>query len=525
MSLQIDAVQMSCRAVARQVKDFARHMDLIFIVHHSGQYLESLTLAGQELLTHPASPSIQQILRLSQTHENSALLGMASWHKKIFLGLGGNRKAIAITTLNIDEFQSLREIRAQAWHMAWHALNIYNQRNKPEYSAYFQSGLIPVQRDNTESVSLNLRADIFSSVICGLAGDKDSIRKLAYDRCMDTLSRNSGHRPELYPYPIAYEATQVLYNENTKYPPSRKKQISTAWSIAESIALAYDEESVEQWVYFCKPAQDMIWANESPEDVLCAAISTSPNTFVRATGFLVSEVTGIKPSPVLKIQDRYSPFADNKYNQKLHESMVETVLQKAIHDGLENKSGRAFLDAANEQNQKLSNGHIFGWCAAALQASGRAFDSAIQSGSKTPDQAARNEFDGTQKETTWESLCQLGEDIIERYREGYAVTFSDIVEFCGKAPAFSGISTSITSTLKDPGYLAQLDIANDPGLPAPEPQPAPPSSEPRAAGPSTRPRVSSPGMSGGGMMLSSPPVETTQKLPPSKSSKDDQQDQ
>ncbi len=496
MTLKTDNVQQSCRMIARQMRDYSRSLNLSFIIHHAGQRLETLSMAGQELLSHPAGDAALRLMRTPKKNENSGFMGLVAWRENILIGLASRRKVMALTTLNMDQFDSLRDIRLQAWHMAWHAIDLYNQRNDPSYENDYQEGLIMPRVEGHNSAGANLRADVFSAVMCGLNGDKDTIRQLANARSMDALTRNAGHRPEYYPFALAMEATQMALSELMRRPPSKKRQINAALKLAENIGQTYDEITLQQWIYFCKPAQDMAWRGDDKETILGAAVSTSQDTFIRATGFLVAEITRILPASILTLDNHFSPFAEDRYNQRLHEGMMERAFQKAVATGLSEHSGEAFLAVANEQNQKLPDGHILGWCAAALQAAGRAFETALASGSKTPEEFARREFEGSKGKTTWDSLKEVGQSIIEQYRHGYAVTFSDLIEFAGDRPAFSGISSSISVTMKDPNYLKKMEIANDLS-PKNIPQPTAPAPTGPAT-PSAAPRLNIPGLGLGG---------------------------
>jgi hypothetical protein len=467
MVLHIDAAQQSCRMVARQMRSYARPLHLSFIVHRSNQYLESLSLAGKELLSRPSGKTALRLIRNQKgVSEQSAFLGLASWRENLFLGLAHRQNMMALATLNIDDFESMREIRAQAWHLAWHAIHLYNQRNAPGGDDILQNGVIFPNYDAEALPSVNLRADVFSAIMCHLSGDKDAIRRLAHARCMDSLVRRAGFSPENYPFPLALEATQVALSDALRKPPSQSRQIHTAMKLAENIARTYDTQTLKQWVDFCKPAQSMAWRGEPKEIILGAAVGISRDTFVRSTGFLVCEITQTAPSSIVNLEDRYIPFSDDRHNQNLHETIVDKVFEKAASSGLQRHNAIPFLDAANEQNQKLSDGHILGWCASALQAAGNAFDAAMKSGSKTPVEDARRQFESIRHETSWDHLKQLGEAILERYRQGYAVTFSDIIDFCGNTPALAGVASSISLTTRDPSYLKKLNISNDirPGI-------------------------------------------------------------
>jgi hypothetical protein len=398
--------------------------------------------------------------------------------------------------------------------MAWHAWNIMNLKNDPAFESHFKNGVVIPTYSDEAMAACNLRADVFSAIMCGLNGDKNAVHDLAFSRAEDSVARKPGHHPEHYPFALAVEATQCAFSDLMRRPPSKRRQIPAALGIAENIGREYDDVALQQWIYFAKPAQDMAWRGDAPDLIIGASVSTSPDTYIRATGFLVSEILNIKPASILDVQQSFSPFAEDRYNKNLHETMIERAFQTAINAGMTHANGRPFADAANQQNQKMLDGHILGWCAAALQAAGRAFENALANGNKSPDLAARREFDSTREKTTWDSLRNLGETIVEHYRQGQVVTFSDIIDFCGSTPALAGVSSSLAFTMKDPSYLKKLDVANDlaPAGPAPAPVAAP-------SAPAPVFRAPAPGMGGGGGGM----VAQT-RPPPAHTSSDEKQE-
>ncbi len=71
MVLQTDDVRDSCRTIARQMRDYTRNLSLNFIVHRSGQRIEALNLAEQELIGHPAGKAAIRLIRKQKKNEKS----------------------------------------------------------------------------------------------------------------------------------------------------------------------------------------------------------------------------------------------------------------------------------------------------------------------------------------------------------------------------------------------------------------------------------------------------------------------
>lgn len=111
-----------------------------------------------------------------------------------------------------------------------------------------------------------------------------------------------------------------------------------------------------------------------------------------------------------------------------------------------------------------------GWCANALQDAAKAFESAILNGAP-PEQAARMQFESNRNEPEWKMLKDLGDDIVDQRRQGFAVTMGHIAEICHNNLGFSPILDSIKITMNDPSYIQKLEAANDLALAPSAPTP------------------------------------------------------
>lgn len=462
MGLEIDAVTNACNAVCKRMKDSFKQLTLHYVVHHEGRRTEALSLAVQEISAHPASKAAIQIMGRIGNDETSALLGVAAARRPLLLGLASQASLLAICSINIGDYKNLKEIRCHAWHMAWHAANAlhYYKMRTIEDTANGNSEVTVRQRNIVETVSANLRADVFAVLMAALNEDRDAIRRAAVERGLDSLQALPRKHPEHYPYPIALDAVNTAYDILTARNIPKKRIIEAAMRAAEEIGMTFDENTLRQWLAFSQPAQDMAWRGYKPEEVLSAAINTSEDTYVRAIGYMVSEIAEIKPSSILTIRENYSPFADEAFNENLHEKTVNRVFEDTITKGLKLNSARPFLDAANRQNNGLAEGHTIGWCAGALQAAATAFDAASRN-NREPAVEARRQFEGEQVKTPWESLKQLGLKIVGQYRQNGLVTLNSLQELCGKEPTLAYVRKSLDTTIKDPAYQNNLQAANE----------------------------------------------------------------
>jgi len=465
--LDINAVNQSVSNIARQVREHGKTLAIYYIVHHHGQQMEALGMAGSQITGHPAADSALHLLTKKRNNEESGLLGIAVARQNIFFGLASREAVLALCALNVDQYDDIKELKRHAWHMAWHAMDAAEYHN-----AMTERGVndVTIRRRNAlEILSANLRADIFSALMSAMENDFDAIKKVGIRRGINALQTVSAQSPEHFPYVIAMESAGIAMQQLRQKTIHRKDHIETALRLTRDIGKTFDEMSLKQWLAFSEPAQDMAWRGYSREQILSAAINTSEDTYVRATGYLVSEVTGIKPASILEIKDNYSPFADDQFNSKLHEKVIDDIFEDVIARGLSLKSLEPFFDTANQQNKHLLEGQMMGWCAAALQASGQAFEQALNNG-REAESAARREFMNERHKTNWDSLKDIGKKIIKQYRKGEGVAFKDLIEICKGDGALGSIKKSLEFTLQSPEFAPQLSVAHTPRMQAPSPR-------------------------------------------------------
>lgn len=365
MSLQIDNVEHACNLIARQIQDVYTDLTLHFIVHTKGQLRESIALSEHEIIRHPAGDTGRMILQRTLETDHSSFLGMAVASRKTMLGFSSKDSVLALFNINIDDYADISEAKTHIYHLAWHAIDLTEIRQRPEHRRKFYNGPMIPKRSPINLAKANLQADVFAAVMTGLHGNAGTINTLAQSRGWNSLVPIAHQRAEDFPFIIAMEASEFVYSELERNKIPRSKYVETAKQISLEVGITFDETSIRQWWSFAEPAQDMAWRGHNEEEILGAAVFTSENPYVRATGYLVSEVTGITPRRLSEKDETYNSFANQK-NQILHRELMEQTFEGAITLGLQEESGRALLNAANMQNENLSEGKILGWCASAL---------------------------------------------------------------------------------------------------------------------------------------------------------------
>lgn len=509
MVVSTEEIQKLCRTVAKEIGRAYSDLHLHFVVHQTGTLRDSIALAEHEILSHPAAESAHSILRKQVQTDNSSFIGLAISSKSGLLGFKREDKVLGLFTVNADQFNSMHDAEMQIYQMAWHAIDLHEIRKTPIYQKKFPSGAMIPKRSALNLSKSHLQADAFVCIFKALNGDNSFTKKMGVRRALQSLSPTSNFKAEDFPFVIAMESCEIAIAEATHSVTTLENKIAAARRISIDVGHAFDEQSIKQWWDYCLPAQDMAWRGITQEEILGAALNTSDNPFVRSIALLIDEITNLNPAGSDEIAKIYNAFVDPDTILDLHRDLINEVFEDAITQGLKDSSPEAFMEAANKQNESLTEGNILGWCANALQNAGKAFENALRDGT-APDQAARVTFKTDDKSTSWDSLKDLGKKIVDEKKEGFAITMGHIAEICHNNPAFSQVLDSIKITMNDPSYLQSLQAANDlnfvpggPAVNAPAPKgPAPNAPGPKGpalSGPTATPApVSAPGMGGPG---------------------------
>lgn len=460
MSIKIEILQDICNLATKQVQELYPDMEMMFIPHEPGQFHEIISMNEYEIMRHPTGKVAQSIIEKNIHRDHSSFLGMAVHREVKWMGLASQESILSLFNLNTGDFKSAKEARRTVYHLIWHAIDLLEIRRLPEYANKFRTGPMIPKRSPMNFARLNLQADAFSSVMGALLGEENALDIVAKQRAIDSIYPVHERRAEDYPFVIAVESAKYAYEEILQLKPVRTKYMFYARQLATEIGHTFDDASIRNWWGFSEPAQDMAWRNFRPEMILGCATSTSEDAFVRATGHLVCDIAEITPLSASGLEGHYNAFMNIEQNQLLHREISEKTFADAVARGVQEESGRPLAIAANEQNENLAEGNIIGWCANALQAAARSFESALSSG-VSPLQAARMEFEGTKDLPSWETLKKIGEGIVDQKRAGYATTLGTVAEICSEQPAFSPMLNSIRSTMKDPDYVKKLEAAND----------------------------------------------------------------
>ncbi|MEZ5902880.1 MAG: hypothetical protein R3D88_06195 [Alphaproteobacteria bacterium] len=465
MAVEIDSIQAICDEVTREVEQVYEGLSLYFILHGTGKFNEAAALAEHDIVGHRAARAARAIIQKTPRTERSGFLGIGIATEIRMMGFKNKAHLLGLFNINKDHYKNEIEVRAQIYHLIWHAIDLYEIRNNPTYARKFKDGPMVPKRSALNLSKAHLQADIFACALLALKDKGQDFNEkilipMSQKRGRMALTPINNYKAEDFPSVIAMDSCNLALKEAKAEFMEEKDFMIIARKISLDVGQTYNQNNIQQWWDFCIPAQDMAWRGYAPEEILGAASNTSENPYVRSVAYLIEEVTQIKPASAEMLQNKYNAFVDPEINKSLHREMIDTIFEDAITKGAEESSHQALVNAANKQNEDLTEGRILGWCANALQEAAKAFERALSTG-MSPIQAARMVFEGSRHTAEWDDLKDLGDKIVDQRKQGFAVTMGHIAEICHNHPAFSPILDSIKITMNDPSYIQKLQASND----------------------------------------------------------------
>lgn len=397
------------------------------------------------------------IIKKARKYAHSSCLGVSSIETSALFGFKKIQSHIALIAINTKDIDLKHDISFLVFRGIGEALRII------EHGAPTADVLVPQNLKTYDRVKHNLVTDIFAALGLLSFGYKNGFKHIAQKRAAMSLTPRTGYLPEDYPIAVAHEMLMSAYDKKPVHQNTPHKFFDIM-ATARQYAHMVDNTAIQKWRNFVSPAQNMLWRGYTKEQALTSAISYSEDTHTAHTGMMISDLLDVQVTSKGDMPRFYSSFSSDEQNIRKHQKSIEDIFEDVISTSHEEQSADSIFAKANEQNIRLSNGRIMGWCAAALQAAGKAFDSALKDKSQREDASniARSTFEESHKDSNWENLRQFGEIIIKKNRLGHETSLSDIKELAQKDDRFAMFGNSIEATLQDPVYLKHLQAVNDP---------------------------------------------------------------
>lgn len=432
---------------------------------------------------------LQREFRLNRPH-HSAFLGMAFYKKRYLLGLRERELSVGISTINLAECDTEADIEFAFWHYFSHILDCVALLQNPKYKKSFaknkKAPLIP-KRPALSEARINLKADLFASLVMALNGANDIGSDKIHRRASAALHLHPGHNPAIYPFPLAKDAYEFALQTsmNTSHQSSMLKLCR---QLSEEIITAFDKEAIEAWLLFVSKAQLMARMGYAPEEILSAAVNTSDSPAIRGIAGELSETLGHFPLRDFPVDHHYNAYISQAANAKSHENLSNKTFHALVERSLTLKNGDVFVDEAIKQTQDLFYGRGLGWCAHSLIEAARIFD----------DEKLKEDINGlrcdlvavfasTNKSFNWENIFEFLQNYLkrtpsmktQRNEDGSVYINMGLVEKCIEDPKFYKIGETLRhiislkpdlfqEQLQKPSFAANNGKKQQPSPSAPE---------------------------------------------------------
>ncbi len=443
MSLETAALDHACNVVRRQFEGELDNFTLFFIIHEPGQRQQALESKHRTLQILFGNPDLYTALskdiETNAQDDCSKFAALGLKKEKTLFGLKTRETLIACFFVNADEFKTETAIQQGIYHLCWHALNLLEQRKIMRPSQRFAEGNIALlHQDKERQAQDNMLADAFSAIMMERHDHKRFIHHLAQQRCNEALTATPNHKPEDYPYPIAAEATQIVYKELSEIHEDKGgkgKTITKALQMTKEIGVTYDEHAIRQWTAFSTAAQRMAWLDHDRHKILSTAIYSSEDPYVRSTAYIVSETLNIEPA-IITNMGFYNPFTDQEVNERLHKKHCIETLEILLSKYKKKRDANIFIQKAIAQNTRLIRGRFTGWCAHALL---EIYDALQKPGAHSdPDFKYLHQlFEKTTGAMPWSRLFELSDAITKKKQDGTEITNDIILTICEQNEQFN----------------------------------------------------------------------------------------
>lgn len=428
MPAETASLDYSLNTLRREFNDEFPDTTLIFIMHRTGQREEALQKRQEEIFEHPAGhilwPQLKIAARDHDSH-SSGLAGFSRTDRNRYFNLVKKEVFLAVFFVNTDNTENREDSafanRHLGYGLIWHALSMRTSWKKKHPDIKNHEGVLSMPLSRAERLRRQMMADCFAAMMLETKGEKGAISRLLKWRCELSLLPAVRYRPEDFPFPVALDATHLVYKDLKDAAPTGTGAAAHCFFMAQEIGQTYDDLSLKQWGAFCRAAQEMAWAGHNRSDILGAAVYTSDDAYIRSAAYIVAETLNTDPVPP-RHNDFYNPFAEDEVNERLHMRRCRNVLD-AITDKIEEKKDPSlFIKEAQRLNIAFLEGEPSGWCSLPLLAAYGAYNSASGTGENSPLDNAAGAFHGTLAQTGWPKTRKLHRLIVNARRSGEKIT-------------------------------------------------------------------------------------------------------
>lgn len=431
MSLDLTAANHICNVIRREIQTEYPYVTLLFIAYEPGREKEALNMRRSEIERHPSGPALLSALHDPQIRE-SDFPGIVFSTENRFLNILARDQALGCFFVNFALFEEAETLRQHLYALSWQALSIvesvWKGRGKGKT---LPPGLIRPPQDEKEKLYSAMIADVFSAILMSLTGQKGMIEKLGRQRAHMALSPLPGYQAERYPYLLAFDAAQIVYQE-LEPAAQKSKPFKSALSMTREVETAFDDKSTKQWYNFAAAAQEMAWMGIDKSKILSAAVYTSEDPYMSPTAHLVADMLNIEPA-LMPDMGFYNAFADQEVNERHHNRICDDRFQIVMAKAAQKKETQLFIDESLRQNELLLKGDCLGWCAPAMLAAAEFLQNQGED-QYNLEKETEKAFHAAVAKIPWWQIRKIARQVASMRREAKPVSALTLVEIAGQDP-------------------------------------------------------------------------------------------
>jgi|GEM_PF-5630766 len=451
MSNQHLNIEHLCNIARRQVADEFKDLNLVFIVHPAGKRNEVLQRSHEQLSAKPYGKAAFEILQRHAANNDSKFAGFLKCDPKGALSYFQKPSYVCLFFINSDQDPDADMARIRIYNLLWQALDIARQTISRRGQLSTQNtqiqdndGVLLHPQDKMNQARQNMMADIFTAALMELQGHEGEIKRLGAQRAQESVSCLRGNHPQQSPYPIALEATDIVFQDLKTM--GRDKPLSLALNMAREVAETLGDDSIKQWWEFASRAQNMAWMGSSAQDVISTSIYTSEDTYVKAAAYIVSEILALEPEMITNLTS-YNPFTESEVNAHLHAKRCEQDAKKLAEQCALHEKQDAYEHALRAQCDDLIAGQPLGWapmaCADTMLLMQRDADDPDLTGN-----SLKNAYLQSAQSVKWGDIEKLLRLIISVKRKKDKLGALDLPPLMAKIEAFAPYAERLDKILK-----------------------------------------------------------------------------
>ncbi|MFP4097170.1 MAG: hypothetical protein ACLFP8_00690 [Alphaproteobacteria bacterium] len=463
MPIDLKTASHQCSAIKRLIQRCYPRLHIRYVLHKENEREKVFAIESRQLTLHPAGKYIlenpnKKEFRTILQQNHSRFVCIAKQHSPGFLRFFRQKSYMALCFMNYERFDSVEHFRNHAYNIAWHAIALHNDHEKAssrhskknEDNERFNDDnniLTPVL-DSAQYDRRNLLGDIFSACIQTIQGRKEAFDFLAKQRINSTLNASKGFHAEHFPFPMCIDTLEYVFKDNINQEKTEKHPVLAAVKITENIGKTYNQTSIEQWLTFSLPVQQMAWAGYDTRTILGAALYTSENTYAQSIADMIAERISIKPQIITHLQD-YNPFTAPEANARMHRKLCLDLLYNLLARLILPEDHKIVIEVISKQNTLLLEGKVMSWCVPALIP----IEELIRqcpSKDMMPDllNQAMKMFEKEIDNIPWETLAHLSKTLFLRRRDNREITMQTLMDITAQDEELSSVHYGLSQAKK-----------------------------------------------------------------------------